>query len=413
MAQLVPLLAPAPPGFTRAFGRATVFGYQRGVTVPLPGVAVTAHVPGTNTAWPDPLYLDESDTVPAVFPVATDLTGSVSLWAAEPGRVELLCASPGYGSQLVVVDLEFPPDYEDPDLATDEELADALAAHEAGLDPHPGYLTPAEGDLAYAPAAHTSALDPHPQYATDGDLTAHTTAPDPHPLYAMDSDVTAAVAAHEGKADPHPVYATDADVSALTGVYQALSQKNQANGYPGLDAGGKVPTSTLPPLAITDVFVVNTEAAMLSLTAQRGDLCVRSDLNQTYVLAAEPATVLANWVPLMGGGTAAVTSVDGRVGNVVLSDLYAPAAHTTAPDPHSQYATDADLTNHAGAADPHTVYFNLARGDARYALATALTALTTRVTTLEGQVATLNTKLTTHLHDNGTVGQIAGAATFP
>jgi hypothetical protein len=56
----------------------------------------------------------------------------------------------------------------------------AVAAHTALADPHPQYLTPAEGNAAYeaigaaaaAIAAHTSAGDPHSQYLTPGEANA-------------------------------------------------------------------------------------------------------------------------------------------------------------------------------------------------------------------------------------------------
>lgn len=167
MVIVAPLGPPAPPGFTRAFGRATVFGFQRGVTVPLVGAYVRAYVPGTDSTWPDPLYDDEGATAPAHFPLFVDGGGSVSLWAAEPCRVELACSMAGYETTRVVLDIEFPPDYEDPDLATDEEIADALAAHEGALDPHPTYLTEPEATALFLPLAHAPGGDPHPQYLTE------------------------------------------------------------------------------------------------------------------------------------------------------------------------------------------------------------------------------------------------------
>lgn len=54
---------------------------------------------------------------------------------------------------------------------------------------------------------------------------------------------------------------------------QQKSEKGQANGYASLDGAGKVPESQLPAVAITDVFSVATQTAMLALTAQRGGYC--------------------------------------------------------------------------------------------------------------------------------------------
>jgi hypothetical protein len=82
--------------------------------------------------------------------------------------------------------------------------------------------------------------------------------------------------------------------------------------------GGLVPTGQLPALAITDVHPVVSEAAMLALVAQTGDVAVRSDTSQTFILAAEPASVLANWTALPTP-TDAVLSVAGRTGVVVLT----------------------------------------------------------------------------------------------
>lgn len=140
--------------------------------------------------------------------------------------------------------------------------AEAVAAHTAASDPHPQYLTPAEGNAAYdvsgaatsAVAAHVAASDPHPQYTTqsEGDaryergLTAGTniTIDRTNPAApvisasggggggAVDSvngqtgvvvldaaDVgadaagtaAAAVAAHVAAANPHPEYLTQAE----------------------------------------------------------------------------------------------------------------------------------------------------------------------------------------------------------
>lgn len=67
--------------------------------------------------------------------------------------------------------------------------AAAVAAHEAAGDPHPQYLTAAEGDAAY--------------------------------------EALGAVATHAAQADPHP-------------AYQRESEKDAANGYAGLDGSSKL-----------------------------------------------------------------------------------------------------------------------------------------------------------------------------
>ena len=95
------------------------------------------------------------------------------------------------------------------------------------------------------------------------------------------------------------------------------SEKGAAGGVAPLDGSGKLAESYLPAVAITDVFAVASQAAMLALTAERGDVAVRSDLNKSFVLSAEPASTLGNWVELRTP-TDAVLSVAGKTGAVSL-----------------------------------------------------------------------------------------------
>lgn len=87
---------------------------------------------------------------------------------------------------------------------------------------------------------------------------------------------------------------------------------------PVLGANGKLDTSVIPALAITDVFVVDSQEAMLALDAQQGDVAVRTDEKKTYILKQTPATTLANWVELETPADS-VTSVNGQVGVVNLT----------------------------------------------------------------------------------------------
>lgn len=86
---------------------------------------------------------------------------------------------------------------------------------------------------------------------------------------------------------------------------------------PILGANGKLNTSVLPALAISDTFVVATEVAMLALTAEVGDIAIRTDLNKSFILKADGASTLANWQELLTP-TDAVTSVAGKTGVVTL-----------------------------------------------------------------------------------------------
>lgn len=118
-------------------------------------------------------------------------------------------------------------------------------------------------------------------------------------------------------------YLTSTDWSTFNGKQAALgftpenaANKNQASGYVGLEADGKISSSYLPSIAITDVFVVASQAAMLALsTADKGDVAVRTDENKTYILTALPYSTLSNWQLLLSP-TDTVTSVFGRTGAV-------------------------------------------------------------------------------------------------
>ena len=136
-----------------------------------------------------------------------------------------------------------------------------VAIHEALSDPHPGYLTPAEGAAAYdalgaaaaAVAVHAGLADPHPGYltaaegnasydaisaASTGDA-AHVAALDPHPQYLTAAEgnaaydaigaAAAATAAHVAAGDPHPQYLTPAEGAAAYDAIGAASTGDAAH----------------------------------------------------------------------------------------------------------------------------------------------------------------------------------------
>lgn len=107
----------------------------------------------------------------------------------------------------------------------------------------------------------------------------------------------------------------------VSGDYIPLTQKGQAGGVATLDSTSKIPQSQLPDISITDTHVVASQAEMLALTAQPGDVAIRTDTSNTYILKTSPASTLANWI-LLPTPSDGVFSVDGRIGAVTLTDLY-------------------------------------------------------------------------------------------
>jgi hypothetical protein len=117
--------------------------------------------------------------------------------------------------------------------------------------------------------------------------------------------------------------------------------------------GGKIPTAQIPALAINDTTAVASEAAMLALTAQRGDMAIRTDFDpdRTYILAGDDPTVLANWIRVTFGD---VVSVAGRTGVVTIAaaDIADREARIIAEKPN----TDAQSTYPLG----FSVFYRLA-----------------------------------------------------
>lgn len=151
---------------------------------------------------------------------------------------------------------------------------------------------------------------------------------------------------------------------------------------------GTLPTSVMPPIAINDTFPVASQAAMLALTAQRGDVAIRTDINRSFILSADDPTVLANWLQLTAGGD--VTSVAGRTGAITLakgdvglgnvdntSDAAKPVSTATAAALTAKMdkgANLSDLTDPAAARVNLSVYSRTELGDPETDLVAAYSA---------------------------------------
>lgn len=104
-----------------------------------------------------------------------------------------------------------------------------------------------------------------------------------------------------------------------TAAAAAVNGVGAANGSASLDGSGKVPISQLPAAAIASFLgSVASQVAMLALSGEAGDWCVRSDQNKTYILIAADPTQLGNW-QLMLTPTDNVLSVNGETGAVTLT----------------------------------------------------------------------------------------------
>jgi hypothetical protein len=122
-----------------------------------------------------------------------------------------------------------------------------------------------------------------------------------------------------------PITNSGSSTSAVLGLDTSglvtTSQKAAANGVATLDGSGLIPQNQLPAVAITDTFVVGSQAAMLALTAQTGDVAVRTDVSKSFILTASPATTLANWQELLSPaqGVTSITASAPLTGGTITS----------------------------------------------------------------------------------------------
>jgi len=93
-----------------------------------------------------------------------------------------------------------------------------------------------------------------------------------------------------------------------------------ASGVASLDGTGKVPANQLPALVTNNTYTVASQAAMLALTANVGDLAVRTDLSETFILSATPASTLANWIQILTPpGVTSITATSPLTGGTITS----------------------------------------------------------------------------------------------
>ena len=292
--------------------------------------AITSHI---NSADPHPQYAKESDLGNAAGLDVGTTAGTVA--AGDDARLsDPRTPTGGAGG---VLSGSYPNPGFAVDMATQGELdavAAALTAHVGtGGASHANAI--ASGAAGFMTGADKSKLDGIAAGATAN---------------ATDAQLRDR-ATHTGSQAISTVAGLQGALDAVNAAKLDKTARGAANGVASLDASGKVPASELPAIAITDVFTVASQAAMLALTAERGDLAVRSDLNKSFALAAEPASTLANWVELRTP-TDAVLSVAGKTGAVTLAKAdvgLSNADNTSDANKPVSTATQAALNSKEGA----------------------------------------------------------------
>ena len=124
------------------------------------------------------------------------------------------------------------------------------------------------------------------------------------------------------------------------------TQKAANNGVATLGNDGKIPSIQIPAISFQNVSVVNSVAAMTSISgAQVGSIAIRTDNNNNYVLSALPATTASNWIAL--ATPVYVSTVNGFAGpNVVLT------TNEVSEGANNKYYTDVRARGALGATAP-------------------------------------------------------------
>lgn len=205
-----------------------------------------------------------------------------------------------------------------------------------------------KGAVFSAIAAHEATTNPHSQYS----LVNHS-----HQALAVGADprgtAFSVIETHVQSDSPHSQYSLTTHTHSAENIGAiSIAQKGSVGGVATLDANKKIPSEQLPPLAITETFVVNTTDTMLALNAQVGDVAVRSDLNKSFILKNSPATLFLNWQELLTP-TDTIVSVNGKTGVVFIK-----AADVEADERGEAMRT---ISTHKDEVDPHPNYLNTTR----------------------------------------------------
>jgi len=155
---------------------------------------------------------------------------------------------------------------------------------------------------------------------------------------------------------------TQAAIDELDSEKIASSEKGAINGVASLDGSAEVLAIQLPAIAITDVNVCGSQVCQLALTAEEGDICVRTDEDKSYIHNGGIVGDMTDWTLLLSTGL--VTSIQSQIGDVTLdhSDLN----NIGADNHHTQttsFATLVDSATDAQIPNDITIDYSTSSGD--------------------------------------------------
>lgn len=118
------------------------------------------------------------------------------------------------------------------------------------------------------------------------------------------------------------------EVDTKLWVKQNTAEKNQANGYAGLDNNKKLDPSVIPMIATTETVVVANKTARLALTTaqvQKGDYAIQQDSGEKFILSWDNPSQESSWI-LMSDTTPDRSQIDNK------PTTFPASAHTHTKD---------------------------------------------------------------------------------
>ena len=133
---------------------------------------------------------------------------------------------------------------------------------------------------------------------------------------------------------------------------QSTSEKGSANGY--ASARQRRQAAASPAAGDRDHRIprhVANQTAMLALSGQKGDWCIRTDTGAVWIITGTDPTLLGSWTAVSYPASP-VTSVAGRTGDVTISSADVSGLGTAATTDATAYATAAQGATADSAVQP-------------------------------------------------------------